>query len=246
LKTLAIVQARMGSSRLKGKVIEDICGKTMLERVVGRLQKCYEIDEVVVATSTHPNDDVIEKLCTHLKIGTFRGSEDDVLSRFVGAAQTFGGDIIVRVCSDSPLVDPTVSGQVIAAFKKRLPTVDYAGNHLPLTYPLGLNTEVFTKEALDKTASLAKLAYERAHVTIFMIEHPELFRVMNVPHSENFGYHRWTVDTPEDLEFMRQVYKRLARAGDSFSWTDVLTLLSDEPELMKINEGIEQKEVTLG
>ncbi len=245
MKTVAIVQAHMGSSRLPGKVLMDIAGETMLARVVGRTKRCEYVDSVVVATSTLPIDDDIEGACESLDVPVFRGSNSDVLDRFVNAARTYSADVCVRITSDCPLLDPEVSDHVISCFKQANPAVDYASNKIPQSYPRGLDTEVFTLQALEDTWRRAAKPYERSHVTIHIYEHPDEFKLLSVVSDDDRADWRWTVDTPEDLEFVRQIYLQLGIDGN-FGWRDVIALLDEKPELREINRGIEQKHVHEG
>lgn len=235
----------MGSQRLPGKVLMDIGGETMLERVVNRAKRCKLVDEVIVATSSQAMDDAIEQLCDKLGVRVFRGSDSDVLDRFRHAARAAAADICVRITSDCPLLDPEVSDQIIGAFKNAEPPVDYASNKIPQSYPRGLDTEVFTAGALEQAWHEATEPYQRSHVTIFMYEHPEKFKLLSVVSEVDRADWRWTVDAPEDLEFVREVYQRLGENGD-FGWTDIIRLLEKQPQLRTINSAIRQKEVREG
>ena len=245
MKTVAIIQAHMGSSRLPGKVLRDIAGQSMLERVVRRTQRCQEIDAVVIATSTLHIDESIVVAGREMGVGVFRGSESDVLDRFMQATRSCAADVCVRITSDCPLIDPEVSDSIIRRFKQANPPVDYASNKIPQSFPRGLDTEVFTPDALERAWQLATRSYERAHVTIYMYEHPEQFKLLGVTSDVDRADWRWTVDTIEDLEFVRQVYTRLD-ANPHFTWRDVVALLEREPELRDINRHIVQKPVWKG
>jgi spore coat polysaccharide biosynthesis protein SpsF len=243
LKVAAIVQARMGSARLPGKVLLDIAGKTMLARVVERLSSAKSLDGVLVATTDSPHDDVIVEECRRLSIAVFRGQVDDVLDRYYQAAQSIEADVVVRITSDCPLIDPEVTDQTIQEFLAQRP--DYASNVMVRTYPRGLDTEVVTAQALRQAWSEADQAYQRAHVTPYIYEHPEKFKLLSVTGEQDYSQHRWTVDTPEDLELMRVIYQRLGWKGD-FLWRDVLALFDDAPELAVLNRGVAQKALRLG
>jgi spore coat polysaccharide biosynthesis protein SpsF len=240
MKTVAIVQAHMRSSRLPGKVLMDIAGETMLGRVISRAKRCESVDSVVVATSTLPIDDVIENVCGRLEVPIFRGSDSDVLDRFLNAARAHSADVCVRITSDCPLLDPGVSDHIIRSFKQADPPVDYASNKIPQSYPRGLDTEVFSLEALERTWRDAAEPYQRSHVTIYIYEHPENFKLLSVISDVDRADWRWTVDTPEDLEFVRQIYLRLGQHGN-FDWREVVALLDEKPELRAINSVIRQK-----
>jgi spore coat polysaccharide biosynthesis protein SpsF len=238
LKVVAIVQARMGSTRLPGKVLKDIEGETMLARVVQRLSHSRLISEVLIATTDLPADDAIVEEFRHCSVQVFRGDEDDVLDRYFRASQLSKAEAVVRITSDCPLIDPEVTDKTIAAFLKAMP--DYASNCIVRTYPRGLDTEVMTAQALERCWHTANQPYERTHVTPFIYEHTGEFKILSVTGEEDFSQHRWTVDTPEDLEFVRAVYARL-KAHDDFCAPDVLELLEREPALLELNRSIAQK-----
>ena len=235
---VAVIQARMGSSRLPGKVLKDINGRTMLARVVRRVSRSTLVNKVIVATTTASTDKAIIDECESLGIPSFRGSEQDVLDRYYRAAKLFFAEAVVRITSDCPLVDPEIIDQVIQAFRKD--GADYASNTMVSTYPRGLDVEVFTFSALEKAWREAHESYQRVHVTPYFYQNPELFRLVPVIGVEDNSNYRWTVDTEEDLDLVRTVYARMDR-DDSFSWRDVLNLMKIEPELMDINRHIQQK-----
>ena len=235
---VAIVQARMGSTRLPGKVLKDIAGQTMLARVMDRLRRARLIDSLLVATTDRPADDAIVEECRRCQLPVFRGDQDDVLDRYYRAAQLTKADAIVRVTSDCPLIDPEVTDKTIAAFLESRP--DYAANNLVRTYPRGLDTEVVWMNALAHAWQQAQKSYERSHVTAYIYEHPAEFKILPVTGHADYSSHRWTVDTPEDLEFVRAVYTRLKDDAD-FLWRDVLALVEREPQLAELNRSIAQK-----
>jgi len=245
-RTVAIVQARMASTRLPGKVLMPIAGKPMLQWVVERINKSAEIDNIVIASTFNPLDDAIVDEAKKLGVACFRGSEEDVLLRYLEAAKKFNADFIVRICSDSPLIDSELIDETITAFKRAQPTIDFCCNHIPRQYPLGLDAQIFSLAALERANQLARKAYERSHVTIYMYEHPDQFEVHNVVPNVAFGEHRWTVDTPEDLEFVRQVYAHLIEKKPYFTWHDILSLLKQNPKLMELNEHVTKKATQLG
>ena len=238
MKTLIIVQARLGSSRLRGKVLKDISGKTMLARVLDRVKKSRLADEVIVATTTNSEDEAIVQECKKLNVNFFRGSEEDVLDRYYQAACHFKADAVVRITSDCPLIDPEVIDRVIETFKKEKP--DFASNAIVRTYPRGLDTEIMSLSALHSAWKKAEAPYERTHVTPFIRENSKLFRMVSITSTQNLSRYRWTVDTAEDLEFVRAVYQRFENNND-FDWQDVLDLLDLDPALVKINTDVRQK-----
>ncbi|CAN5355347.1 glycosyltransferase family protein [soil metagenome] len=236
-----IIQARVGSTRLPGKVLRDIGGCSMLARVVRRVARARRIDRVIVATSTLPQDDAVVAEAEGLDADVFRGSEQDVLDRYHGAAAAFGLDAIVRVTSDCPLIDPGLIDVVVGRFLDARPAVDFASNSLDPTYPRGLDFSIMTRSALERAWTEATQDYERVHVTPYLREHPERFRLLSVTGGSG-SEQRWTVDTHEDLEFVRVVYSRFGNR-DAMSWRDVLALLEREPELLAINRDVRQKAV---
>jgi spore coat polysaccharide biosynthesis protein SpsF (cytidylyltransferase family) len=245
MRVVAIVQARMGSERLPGKVLLDIAGETMLSRVVLRLRQSKLIDEVIVATTTNPIDQAIVDEASNLGIRACRGSEEDVLGRYVDAAAFANADVIVRVSADSPFVDPEVTDAVVFAFLSADPPVDYASNKLQPSFPLGLDVEAFSRDALLRAARDATEPYEIAHVTVYMYSRLDEFTLLPVTSERNLHPLRWTVDTPEDLRFARAVFERLGRRND-FSWKDVVSLIEREPSLAEVNSHIVAKPITAG
>jgi spore coat polysaccharide biosynthesis protein SpsF len=242
-RVIAIIQARMGSTRLPGKVLQDIAGATMLERVVSRVGRAATLDATVIATSTLPGDAAIVAACEALGVPAFRGSEDDVLDRYYGAAVAHGADVVVRITSDCPLIEPTVIDMVVDAFLSGRP--DYASNVHERSFPRGLDVEAVSMAALELTWREARAEYQRAHVTPYIYQNPERFRLLSVRGDIDYSAYRWTVDTPEDMAFVREVYHRVGGDG-LFSWQAVLNLLRREPGLAAINASIEQKELRQG
>jgi spore coat polysaccharide biosynthesis protein SpsF len=238
MRIVAIVQARMGSSRLPGKALKDIHRRTMLARVVRRVGRSDLLDEVVVATTSQSQDDAIIAECERLGVPYFRGLETDVLDRYYQAAKAFFADIIVRITSDCPLIDPEIIDIVIRAFLDN--RVDYASNTLTSTYPRGLDVEVFSFLALEKAWQEASADYERVHVTPYLYQHPEIFRLLSIASEEDSSCYRLTVDTQEDLDLIRIIYEIIDK-DDDFSWRDALVLLMAKPEIAKINSHICQK-----
>ncbi|HXY04547.1 MAG TPA: glycosyltransferase family protein [Terriglobales bacterium] len=240
MKTLAIVQARMGSSRLPGKVLMDLAGETVLQRVVRRLGRAALVNQVVVATSLSPMDDAVVSECNRLGVDHFRGSEADVLDRYYHCAQAFAASRVVRITADCPVIDPALVDLTIRSFGEKF--CDYASNALVPGYPRGLDVEVFTLAALTRAWSEARKPYEREHVTPYLYEHPKLFRSVSVNAKRDYGDLRWTLDTVEDLECLRAIYERLGGRND-FCWEDVLQIVQREPQLASMNSHVLQKAV---
>ncbi len=237
VRTVAIVQARMSSTRLPGKVLQPILGVPMLSHVMRRLQGARSLDEVVVATSDGPEDDVVRDLATAEGWGLWRGSRDDVLDRYEGAARAFSAERVVRVTSDCPLIDPDLVDDVVMALAGG---VDYCSNSLePRTYPRGLDCEAMTREALVTAWREDHDPAWREHVTPFLYRHPERFNLKRVANDVDLSVHRWCVDVPEDLELVRHVYDEL---GDRpFGWREVLAVCDAHPEWSAINREVVQK-----
>jgi spore coat polysaccharide biosynthesis protein SpsF len=238
VKVVAIIQARMGSTRLPGKVLKDLGGETILAQVVTRARRARLLDQVLVATSVRPIDELIVRECERLSVAYFCGDEVDVLDRYFQAAQLAKADIVVRITSDCPLIDPEVTDKTIRAFLETSP--DYASNTMVRTYPRGLDTEVMSLKALARAWEKAREPYEREHVTPYLVEHPSEFVLQSVTGDEDYSQHRWTVDTPQDYEFAKAVYNRLG-AKTLFSWRDVLDLLDHAPDLLELNRSVSQK-----
>jgi len=243
MKIVAIIQARMGSTRLPGKVMKEILGKPVILWDLDRISLSKLIDEIVVAIPYEKENDVIADTIKEYndKIVTTRGSEDDVLDRYYQAAVKTNADVVVRITSDCPLIDPVVMDQVIEQFLDN--DCDYCSNLLIRTYPRGLDTEVFLFKALEEAWNEAKKDYEREHVTPYIIENPDKFKLLNVANDIDLSHLRWTLDTKEDFEFINVVYKRICPKKQLFLMDDVLELLDKEPELIDINRHIEQKQV---
>lgn len=227
----------MGSTRLPGKVLRDIHGKPMLQRVVERARHVQLLDNVIVATSVEPSDDAIAAFCLGHDYPFFRGSEMDVLDRYYQAAREYRADAIVRITSDCPLIDAGVSSETIRAFLDQEP--DYASNSLDRTYPRGLDTEVIGRAALERAWRAAEAPYQRVHVTPYIYQNPDEFKLLSVTGSADYSGYRWTVDTPEDLELVRAVYAQMN--GDLFPWREVVSLLEQNPQLAEMNRSVEQK-----
>jgi len=242
MKTIAIIQARMGSTRLPGKVLQDLAGEPMLARVVNRVGRAKTLQEVVIATTTNALDDVIIKLCEAHDWSWFRGSEEDVLDRYYQAAKKYQADLIVRITSDCPLIEPEIVDQVVQEFLERQPELDYASNTWPQrTFPRGLDTEVMRIDALDRAWREDRNPTWREHVTPYIYRNPDRFRIHNVLSQADYSALRWTVDTPEDLTFVRQIYDYFGH--DHFCWRKVLKVLEEHPAWLEINRHVQQKVV---
>jgi spore coat polysaccharide biosynthesis protein SpsF len=238
-KIAAIVQARMGSTRLPGKTMADICGKPLLEHVIERVKHSKLISEIIVATTDKKKDDKIVELCKKLGIKCYKGSENNVLDRYYQCVKEFRADIIVRITADNPFVDPEVTDKIIKVFLGD-GNFDYVSNTVKPTYPEGINAEVFTFSALAKAWKEAKKPTDKEHVTPYMWNNPEVFKIQNIENDIDLSYMRWTLDTKEDMNFIKEIYKRLYKPGKIFLMRDILDVLKKEPRLAEINSGIER------
>lgn len=241
MKKVIIVQARMTSTRLPGKVLKEVMGKPLLGYLAERLLRVSLADRVVIATTGNEEDNAIVEFCNGLALPFFRGSEEDVLSRYYGAAVAYGADVVVRVTSDCPLIDPAVIDRVIGFYLENYPLYDYVSNTLERTYPRGMDTEVFSFEALTRAHREASAAPDREHVTAFMYRNPEIFNTANLPCRENQSRYRWTVDTPEDFELIRRLIEGLYPVNNLFSLEDILRIMKNNPDWFLINAHVEQK-----
>lgn len=231
----------MGSTRLPGKVLRPILGKPLLGYQIDRLRRVKNTASLVIATSQLPADDPIEAFAGSQGVLCFRGNERDVLDRYYRCAQWIGADIVVRSTADCPLIDPDLVEMAIAEFRKR-GDCDYASNAtMDRTYPRGLDVEVISFRALEQAACQADAAYDREHVTPFIVKRPDQFRAFSIKNDRDLGMLRWTVDTPEDFEFIKRVLEGIYQTNPTFSWKDVLSLLEQYPEWSKLNSHVQQK-----
>lgn len=236
----ALIQARLGSTRLPGKTLMKAGGDTLLGHLVRRVKASGFIKEIVIATTVDDRDGAIAEFAASMRLKCYRGSEDDVLDRFYKASVKYGLQTIVRVTPDCPILDPDVTDHVIRRYLKK--RCDYASNCIIPTYPDGLDTEVFSFKTLEKAWRGARLPSEREHVTAYIVKHPELFSIHNVRNpGEDLSWMRWTVDTEEDMDFIREVFRRLGDKG-IFHMKDVAGLLKLHPSMMKLNGGIMRNE----
>ncbi len=238
-RIVAIIQARMSSTRLPGKILADLGGRPLLARVVERARAAKSVGLVVVATTDRAADDRVAEFCGAGQVPVFRGSEDDVLDRFRQAAARFEADVVVRLTADCPLLDPAVIDLVVQSFLSG--DCDYASNTIEPTYPDGLDTEVFRRAALERAWREAKLKSEREHVTPYIWKNPGLFRLLSVKNDADLSGLRWTVDEPQDLELARRIYGELSAAG-MFGMDDVLEAFRLHPEWNGINTGFARNE----
>ena len=240
MNILAIIQARFSSTRLPGKVVKPIMGKPMLAFQIERVLQSKMIDQLIVATSTDSTDDAIEALCLQINIPCFRGSQNDVLDRFYRAALPWAQTHTVRLTGDCPLIDPDVIDAVIQFYLSG--GYDYVSNTLQPTFPDGLDIEIFRFPILERAWKEAVLPSQREHVTPFIYNQPECFHIANYQNSDDLSHLRWTVDEPEDFNFVTKIYNELYPANPDFRMTDVLDLLRRKPELAELNKTFERNE----
>ncbi len=237
-RTVAIVQARLASTRLPGKVLLDLSGDTLLARVLHRVQRAKTIDQVVVATTIAAHDDPIALECARLGVSCLRGDEADVLGRYREVAAATNAVVVVRITADCPLIDPSVIDSVVEAFHRH--PVDYASNTQHRTWPRGLDVEVFSRVSLERAWQEATEPWQRSHVTPYFYQHPELFRLHSVAMPVDHSTLRWTVDTADDLALIRIIYQHLGNRDD-FDWREALAVVEHAPELASFNQHVPQK-----
>ncbi len=242
MKVCVIAQARMGSDRLPGKVLKEVLGKPLLGYQCERLARSKMTDELIIATTTALADDAVVEFCRKNSLVFFRGSEEDVLERFYKAALRQRAQVVVRVTADCPLIDPEILDRVIAFYLENRPRFDYVSNVLMRTYPRGLDCEVFGFTVLEEAAREARLQDEREHVTPFIYKHPERYRLGHVTQAVDESRRRWTVDTPEDYEFVKRILTELYPKDPYFTMKDVLELLDRHPQWEELNVHIQQKD----
>ena len=241
MKTAIITQARMTSTRLPGKVLKTILDKPLLEYHVERLQRSKLADDVIVATTLNSADDLIVKWCEDNRVHYFRGSENDVLSRYYYAAKHYDVDVVARVTSDCPLIDPAVIDKVIFYFLSAVDKYHCVSNTIRRTYPRGMDVSVFSFDVLKEINLKATSQLNREHVTSFIYENPQTYLFGNVEWGRDASEHRWTVDTIEDFSLVRIIIEELYPNKTNFSLLDCLNFIEKNPELKKINSHIEQK-----
>jgi len=243
MKIVSTIEARMTSTRLPGKTLKPILGKPMLELLVERLRQARKVDEVVIATTVDPSDDSIEELARRMGVGIFRGSMDDVLDRVLKAAQAYKADIIVEMTGDCPLLDPNVVDLAIRTFEEG--DYDYVSNIVERTYPRGLDTQVYPTRVLAEVDRKTQDPADRENVSLYIYEHPGEYRLGHF-HMEGGADHsgmRLTVDTLEDFQLISRIYELLYPSNPAFTLQDVLRVMNDDQELVKINAHIKQKAV---
>lgn len=239
---LLIVQARINSTRLPGKVMMDISGKPMLLHIINRIKPCKTINKIIIATTKRDEDQAIIELAKNSNIETFSGDENDVLDRYYQAAKAFKGNVIVRVCGDCPLIDYELIDRFVLFYLNNSSKFDYVGMGENSHYPYGLDVEVFSFKALEKAWKEAKLSSEREHVTPYIWKNTNLFRCTFLKSDEDLSNFLWAVDRQEDLNFIRKIYDNLYDTNKIFLTNDVLKLLKENPNLLEINKNSIRRE----
>ncbi|HTL46685.1 MAG TPA: glycosyltransferase family protein [Verrucomicrobiae bacterium] len=243
MKIVSTIEARMASSRLPGKILKDVLGKPMLERMIERVRRSKLVNQVVVATTVDPSDQATEDACKAMGVACFRGSSDDVLLRVLEAAKAHKADLIVELTGDCPVIDHGLIDQVIRFYLDN--DFDYASNVLHRDFPRGTEVQVFSVKVLDEVNRITQDPADHEHVSLYIYEHPEKFKLgtLSAPPELKRPDLRLTVDLPQDLELVRAVYGRLHPQKPDFDIHDVVRLLSREPELGRLNATIQQKPV---
>ena len=234
----AIIQIRLNSSRLKRKALLKIQNLTLIEHLFSQLSYSTQIDKKIIATTTESIDNDIENLANNIGIECFRGNSLNVLDRYYNCAKSFDIDTIVRISGDAPLIDPIIVDKTIEYYKKN--NFDYVSNFFRRTFPIGTEIEIFSFKTLEKCWKTAQQSYEKEHVTPFIYEHPELFNIGFIEHSENLSNLHWTVDRIEDFNFVEIILQKIKERPVSMN--QILNLLKLEPDLLKINGSIDPLE----
>jgi len=235
-----IVQARMGSTRLPGKVLMQIQGKSLIALELERISRAKMLDNIIVATTVSPSDDELVAHCEEMGYAVYRGSEEDVLERYYKAATAFHVDTVVRLTGDCPIIDPVIVDDAVAFFKTNI--YDYISNANPPTLPDGMDTEVFTFLALEKAHKEAHINSEREHVTPYMWKNKDIFSVGSRTYLEDWSHIRLTVDEPEDFELMKKVFDSLYPTNPSFALEDIINVLHNNSDWLTVNKQFERNE----
>jgi spore coat polysaccharide biosynthesis protein SpsF len=241
VKVVATIEARMGSTRLPGKVLREVVGVPLLGHLISRLQACDKLDGIVVASTTNPVDDVISEYCQSLGVAIFRGDEDDVMGRVLTAAASFAADIVVETTGDNPLLDPAIVDLHVETFLSN--TADYVSNVVVPTFPDGMDVQVFSLETLRRSEASANHPLDREHVTRHIRQHPEIFTQIDVvaPLAVRRPDLSVTVDVDADFEIVRLVLENLYKPSEPFTCTDLVAFLDAHPEIAELNSKVRRK-----
>jgi spore coat polysaccharide biosynthesis protein SpsF len=244
MKIVATIEARMTSSRLPGKVLLPALGQPMLHHLVARLRAVPSLNEIVVATTVNKTDDVLEAFARDEGIGCFRGSEDDVLERVIGAAGSANADVIVEITGDCPIIDPQIVEQTVRMFQAH--DAAYVSNAVVRSYPIGMDTQVFRLETLKRSAAMTSAPLDREHVTLHICNHPELFPHVHLvaPPELQWPELGLTLDEPADYELLRKIIEHFGESNRLFSCLDAVRLLRANPDWVAINQSVKRKGAT--
>jgi spore coat polysaccharide biosynthesis protein SpsF len=242
-KVAAIIQARMASSRLPGKILTMLGHQPALEWMINRVGRSKLVDQVIIATTSDPSDDVVQTFCEDRSITCYRGDMYDVLDRVYQAAKQNKADVVLRLTGDCPFIDPEMLDDLIHMFLSIEPPLDFAANRLPMerTVPIGLDAEICSIGALEKVWQESTVKHHREHVMPYFYENPEKFNIMHLENDPDYGHLRWTLDTSEDLLMLQKVAEHFD-GRDDFSWLEVLKLIEEKPEIQEINTGVRHKD----
>ena len=243
LHVVIIVQARMGSTRLPGKIMKTVFERPLLSYLLERLRDVRLAKEIVIATTTLANDQMIVNFCENENVNFFRGAEENVLDRYYQAARHYKADVVVRITSDCPLIDPVVIDEVIDEYLKNYPSFDYVSNSLQRSFPRGMDVEVFSYKNLEIVHKEACCHDDKEHVTPFFYHRPERFKLHNVSYKKDESSHRWTVDTEEDFIVVKKILTSLYPKNPKFKIEEILELMKKHPQWSQINAHIKQKEL---
>lgn len=246
MRKVIIIQARMGSERLPGKVLISIKGKSVLAHIVERLRHCNRIQDIVVATSVERKDDVIEDECNNINVKCFRGSEEDVLSRYYNAALKNKADLIIRITGDCPVIDYSIIDKMIEKFCKldEMKKIDYMSNFdiMKNTFPRGMDVEIIKMETLKIAYEYAEKLSEREHVTPYIYNNPNKFKLMGYTNEgEDLSCYRLTLDTKEDFKLIEVIYENLYEKDNNFGMNDIINFIKSNPKVLDINKNVIQK-----
>lgn len=242
---VCIMQARTGSTRLPKKILKKVKNKTILEHDIERVLEAKTLNKLVIATTEKTEDDVIVEIAEKYSVGHFRGSEDNVLSRYYFAAKKYNAEIVIRITSDCPLIDPEIIDDMVDEFIKlrSIENIDYLSNKIKMTFPRGLDVEVFSFDALERTFLNATRKSEMEHVTPYIYSNPDKFRIKNYENDIDYSMYRWTLDTEEDFLLIKTIYDHLYDEKEMFLFKDILEFVQNNPEISKLNEHVIQKEL---
>lgn len=236
MKIIAIIQVRVGSTRLPRKAMLKILGKPIIWHIYNRLKFCNNLDEIVIATGDSRNNLEIQNFAKKNNIPIFEGSEVDLVSRLYETGEKFHASAIVRITGDSPLVDPLIVDQIISTYKKNIKKIDIVSNMRKTSFPYGLEVEIFSMESLKKMLLLIKKPEMREWFSLFIEKNPNLFNILNISNSKDLSKLRWTLDYEEDYKFIKKIYEELYIENQMFFMNDILKLLKKNPKMAEINK----------